>query len=1052
MSQLGKPSYNATHGMTGTGAPPFDFEGMAMSVFPLRASIDALADFCDDYFNRMVPPEIAVFRPSVPYVMLSIVNYGRMGEAERPIGWVSQNEVNFSVLLDRYRKVGDELVYQDPATVTPFLFVDDESSQLTGREVFGWPKVQGRLVRGPWRWSHEGYRSLLILESRVFPELYAGKSQQNRTLVEVEQLPVPKVAALPIDPRSPYNPFVSVSGWATSLLGSWMEGLDFLAGSPLRGYRTGGTANPAERLLGALRGLRTAEGQPTIETLNLKQFRDAEDSRLACYQAITAARLTLTRLQAIGLTGDRHVLLGNPTGGVRVKIHRYAAQPIVETLGLEVHDEIRTADAPVAILQPLLPYWLEMDARYERGRTLCWRSRDSGWREGGPGHPPHSPVTVERAPPPSISQPDAAIDAAADREPEAAGDKSQPPEPALYNTTRAGALHAVDGPFEFEHVSFRVLPLLADPDTLQRFVDAYLQPDDAGADSLRETAGRFEVWGRHVYLYAIAFGPMASATEDVGWWAHRAVWLAVPVKWYDRDGRLLTVATVSPYVFADTDLATTIGRETDGFPTLLSEILSPPVAWLDLDRPGYAGQPLMQLATEMFGAGDLQAKGATRTLIEITTEDALPADDAAGWAQVRDTWGDRVRRELAGKVALKRAHRQEHDALLALALEVIANGAPINQIALKQFRDCEEPEQACYQALVRSRLSFDRIEDLRPIDELLHVRIHHFTTLPMAEVLGLVVKTTEFTGGSDSAPGGVIHTLQAERPFFFRASMRTGRATNVAVRVHDQTWTEEPRMGGDDADARSDAYYCRAEGPTDVGRELVRGIDCADDRNRVQLQVREWRRATPPRSRRRLSREAAARAIEAIPPQMTLGALLSREWQHQGSTRFDRRQEELADLVLDRRSLGPGGVPAFAPELSDGDWYRRRATFFHRRSQPESKAGRAELDRRLDDLGDQDVDLVDLEEGPCSRYQLALLADGLADGSRQGVRTLLTDEAREDAEVPADGLAVLQWLSRHPESLRTPLLLANGRTLPWDPQAGWSNLVPMLGLQLARRG
>ena len=55
-----------------TAAPPYDFEGVTLRYFPLKADFHTLANFCDDYLN-VVPPEIAYFRPAMPFVMLMIV-------------------------------------------------------------------------------------------------------------------------------------------------------------------------------------------------------------------------------------------------------------------------------------------------------------------------------------------------------------------------------------------------------------------------------------------------------------------------------------------------------------------------------------------------------------------------------------------------------------------------------------------------------------------------------------------------------------------------------------------------------------------------------------------------------------------------------------------------------------------------------------------------------------------------------------------------------------------------------------------------------------------
>ncbi len=142
------PYFNMTRAAANlTSCPPFDLSGMTIRYLPLRAKINSLRKFCDDYLNLM-PPEIAEFRPSMPYVFLQLVHYGHMAQEVQNSGWVSQNEVVFSIFLDWYKKVDGEYIFQDTASVSPFIFVDQAASQATGREVYGWPKLDCWSVRG----------------------------------------------------------------------------------------------------------------------------------------------------------------------------------------------------------------------------------------------------------------------------------------------------------------------------------------------------------------------------------------------------------------------------------------------------------------------------------------------------------------------------------------------------------------------------------------------------------------------------------------------------------------------------------------------------------------------------------------------------------------------------------------------------------------------------------------------------------------------------------------------------------------------------------------
>ena len=76
--------------------PPFAFKNLSARVFPLRANLDALQQLCNGYLN-FVPPEVGRFRAVVPYVYLSILNYGQISEVVTALGWFAQVEVFFCV-------------------------------------------------------------------------------------------------------------------------------------------------------------------------------------------------------------------------------------------------------------------------------------------------------------------------------------------------------------------------------------------------------------------------------------------------------------------------------------------------------------------------------------------------------------------------------------------------------------------------------------------------------------------------------------------------------------------------------------------------------------------------------------------------------------------------------------------------------------------------------------------------------------------------------------------------------------------------------------------
>src|SRR5262249_13539799 len=131
-----KPEFNTTlEAASLVGAPPFEFQKVVLRNFPLNANFRSLARFCDKYLNIADP--FVRFRPAMPFVVLSIVNYGKMSLEAGNLGWTSQNEILFAVPVEWYeRDEQGRLSFKGLAQVSPFIFVDDEDSQVVGREVY----------------------------------------------------------------------------------------------------------------------------------------------------------------------------------------------------------------------------------------------------------------------------------------------------------------------------------------------------------------------------------------------------------------------------------------------------------------------------------------------------------------------------------------------------------------------------------------------------------------------------------------------------------------------------------------------------------------------------------------------------------------------------------------------------------------------------------------------------------------------------------------------------------------------------------------------------
>ena len=97
-----------------------------------------------------------------------------------------------------------------------------------------------------------------------------------------------------------------------------------------------------------------------VEVVNLKQFRDAADSNLACYQALIEGPCTIKALHGGGLL----------PAGFTATINNWASNPIAAYLGLPTSGPI-----PVVFAS-----WVKMDFNAENGREV--------WKAEGSGEPP----------------------------------------------------------------------------------------------------------------------------------------------------------------------------------------------------------------------------------------------------------------------------------------------------------------------------------------------------------------------------------------------------------------------------------------------------------------------------------------------------------------------------------------------------------------------------------------------------------------------------------------------------------------------------------------
>lgn len=829
--------------------PPFDFRGVSMRVFPVRASMSQLRSFCNSFLN-IVPPEVGEFRPAAPFVYIMVLNYGRMSIEAANMGWIAQHEVTFSVALEWHRRVGDRMVLQDWAYVSPFIYVDNDLSMTTGRRVYGWPKSMSWLDRSLSSWtSHPvGPSSLFSLSAMVFPRAYAGAQQERRVLFDVihnnvgladPQFPprlddwlslMTSVPTATVNSIKLMNDFAQILGGFGLLRGQGLRDLYDAAGRMVRDF------NPVSPNI-------------SFNTVNLKQFRDSEIPDAACYQALVNAPMVLTKFNAGGPLGMPQLINGDFSGGYRLDLHRYDSQPIIETLGIDVAEERSVGGLSVSSLEPVFPFWMDVDMKYNLGQTLAWRTRDTDWvSDYGflPGRRPVFPASPLEAPGQGgeVQSDDGPLmpghiaDGPSSDDPFAQGSAlpgsgpadTAPAAPAapgrevpggarsdarshdrsyhMYNSTLGASTQELAGPFDYPNTTIRVLPLLADPARLETFC----------ADHLHTDVVMIRPYGSYVYLLVLGVEEALSRSGNVGGWGFREVAFAVPVKIYRRDnGELIRTAMIMPYVFIDNSMAANTFSEVLGLEAEESRVISPPDSWLGESGPATStSRQLLDVVTRVFPAVNAGQKAVERSVVQAMYGDILPYNDDVRWRFVAEDWGRTLVDEYQRKTGIAGDSSDEFLAGQALALELLCNKEPFGILTLKQFRSAERPSEACYQSLVNVPIRIEQIYDLREISDLVHVKVRNYPSLPIMDKLGLKAKWVS-TEDCDE-----VYNLQPVRPFWMKVSLSQGLGQKLAERAGSMVWYATPGL-----DAQS-MYLLRDEPPR-VGRELVDRITLRTD-------------------------------------------------------------------------------------------------------------------------------------------------------------------------------------------------------------------------------
>ena len=690
------------------------YSDVVTQIFPLKASMNRLQEFCDSYLN--LDEDLPLyFKPAVPWVLMQVVDYGQMATTSKNLGWFSQHELAFGVPLRCYKKEKDEWVFVDWAMVFPFIFVDNPLSLSGGRKIYGWSKSGIKIDVNPSIFEPRNARCLASISLVTSGTNYCEPSDTEEFLQIYQR-----------------RPFVSASSAVTDLFNAIPQAITSSIKAAYSIFETTGLFPAAysdrdlkslQEMLAQFYGLvnSTAPGsfrappdsaQPqqtstrnsgvaSFNIITMKQIRDVHSSSAACFQAIVGSTMQIERTIDGGYLFDP--IFGDTSGGIYINLLNTTAQPIVRTLGLETSEHASVGGKPASTLRPMMPFWLKMDLGYGLANSQCWRTNTTKWTTGD---------TLRQLPRREIA----------------------------YLNLGSGASEEVNGPYLFPQITLRVMPLRAARVTLQALLDNYLDNEFFKF----EAVGRIkDEGGTHavVCLIGANFEGMTAAGVTDTEYSDCELAFAAPVLWSDRrNPRVKNPALIPLYIFAGTDWNAVTSSEVYGQLSLKSKLINPDSSWLIDPTAPHEPEPLLTIETELFPELTKSQEARNLPVLEIFSAPGASA---------------------RGSIATY---------LKELGLSHFLTGNEFHSISLKQVMDAKDCGLADYQALVALRRQFTGIKDhddhpatgaLPPLS----IRVFDYPTFPIVGTLGLIPESADNTGPYPTS------TLKPIDPFWVSGNM-----------------------------------------------------------------------------------------------------------------------------------------------------------------------------------------------------------------------------------------------------------------------------------------
>ncbi len=342
--------------------PPYDFPGVTVQGFVCEVEVAAVQRYCDRCFN-LGDPSARGFSygavPSWPYGLLLMIDYPVMMTSYRgrenigpetqyaDRGIVSQKEVFLAIPVARVGTApGTLLANSTVEWMLPFIVVGNPMSAVCGREMLGLEKLRAAIAfgEGPLPGS---FRGEVELPGWVTRDLYASQ----------RMLPFLDVTTGPVVPTFRGVPRES-SLWT-------------LFRSPVFSSLIDGLATAADMVDSVTSGVVPT----TMQTVSLKQLRDAAQPKRAVYQALIGCRTKYSSISNFRFYKE---------GDVTIRFHNHASfADITAFIRLGAGSDPSDVGDLSKTCNPIAAYRFNADIDFDEMRTLHTFPIDRG-----PGLPP----------------------------------------------------------------------------------------------------------------------------------------------------------------------------------------------------------------------------------------------------------------------------------------------------------------------------------------------------------------------------------------------------------------------------------------------------------------------------------------------------------------------------------------------------------------------------------------------------------------------------------------------------------------------------------------